>query len=144
MAGHGPHKLDPPSFYQGRYDEFMRHTRGDIAEIKGDVKTLSRNQTELARAMAEHSLQAGSTAEDVGEIKAAMKELHSCFRHLADKVQHHETQEEVTKSSSKGKWKHIGLGAVICLGLISFAVAVMAGGDEDLLVTLSRVIGVLL
>lgn len=131
-------------FQAGRMEEFMRSTRGDVTEIKADVRRLAENQTHLSKAMAEHSTQAASTAQDVGEIKAAMTELHQCVTTLSSKIHHHESSDEINRSSQKGKWKHIGLGALAAVGVLSFVVAVAAGKDGDILATLARVLGVLI
>lgn len=120
-------------FQAGRMEEFMRHTKDDVQAIKLNLNELHKESRQLREAMLQHSQQATNTAEDIGEVKASMVELHQCVSKL-----------HTHKADSKGKWKHIGIGALVTIGILSFVVAVAAGKDGDILTTMARVLGVLI
>lgn len=120
-------------YQAGRMEEFMRHTRDDVQLIKGGIERLHVDHRALQNAVTEHSVRSVETAKDLGEIKAAMGELHSCMQHL-----------RVQRASNKGRWKSIGIGAASTVGVLTLLVTAMAGKDGDVLSTLSLILGILM
>ena len=128
-----PVRLDSTARVVGRMEEYMRHAQTEMAEVKGVLREHSTALSEIRSASKAHNIQSEQTAKDIGEVRAAMSELHACL-----------IRSRNQKATMKGRWKYIGIGAVASVGVLSFIVAIAAGRDGDLLLTLSRILGVLL
>lgn len=119
-------------YHAGRMEEFMRHTGDDMVSIKGGIERLQADQQALQAVVAEHSVRSMEASKDLGEIKAAMAELHACME-----------GQSIHRAKHTGRWKHIGIGTVLTLGGLTVLVTLLAGKDGDVLDTLSLLLGIL-
>jgi len=125
--------LDQTALAVGRMDEFMVHTRGTLAGFRESLADVEAAQKELKLLIQHNRLSDHAVAQDVGEVKSAMKELYTCIREEKDK-----------RAGRNVNLKSVAIGAMATVVSVAFVTILLAGADGDLLTTLSLIMGVLL